>query len=810
MKRIRRLRPVARLGLLLLFSLFILRPVAAWAQSSVELLEDFALEEVTVDDPHYQQLFEVDIDYVLRLDPVRLMAGFRAVAMDQDPATAPGLYGGWEDGWSLLRGHTMGHYLTALARAYKQTLLTDPTKAEEIKAVIDSTVAQLREYQIANGNGFLFASHESHFDVVEGRVEGDQWVPWYTLHKIIAGMTDVYKLTGNTVALDVASALGDWTYNRASQWDSAMRTRVLGIEYGGMNDCLYELYKHTTNANHLEAAHIFDEETLFTPISEGNDVLNGKHANTQIPKIIGSLNRFRTLGSAESHYFDVAEEFWTLVVNNHTYVTGGNSQLEHFHEPGALDANRDNTNNETCNSYNMMKLTRELFKVTPDVKYADFYERAFINEILSAIHPETGMTTYFKPMGTGYFKAFGREETFWCCNGSGMENYTKLSDGIYYHDEDELYVNMYVSSTLNWADRGLELRQSADVPLSPTVTLTIDAAPTDAVTIKFRRPWWLGLDQLPRITINGQPLCIDSSAGYFDVARVWTAGDVVELTLPADVRVSRLPDNPNAVAFTYGPVVLSAGMGTEQMITEPQWASEKAMIPEGVTIKDTISIQDGSIEDWIANVAQNLIQTPGTLDFSLRGTDEDANLIFSPQYLRHSERYGIYFVLQGEQGEAPAPVPVPEDGPTDCEGATGGTGGQGNTTGTSNSTGTTGDAAAGIGGTMNSSGGDVGSVGTTAAAGPTSVGTTASAGGNAGALETTAATGGVIGAGGTSVTGDGTVGGSAPVPEADDSAAGCGCSVPGRQRLPFPLLLSGLFGLLLITRRRCGNDNIVI
>src|SRR5690606_27767712 len=241
---------------------------------------------------------------------------------------------------------------------------------------------------------YLFASLESHFDVVEGRVSGDMWVPWYTMHKTIAGLVDVYELQGNPTALAIASKLGDWVDARSAKWDTNMRNKVLGVEYGGMNDCLYELYKFTKKANHLAAAHRFDEDALFTPVAQGNDVLNGKHANTQIPKFIGALNRYRTLGESEDFYYTAAHQFWSIVVEDHTYVTGGNSENEHFHVAGTLDADRNNINNETCNTYNMLKLSRDLFKVTGDIKYVDFYERGFINEILSAINPETGMTSY--------------------------------------------------------------------------------------------------------------------------------------------------------------------------------------------------------------------------------------------------------------------------------------------------------------------------------------------------------------------------------------------------------------------------------
>ena len=220
-----------------------------------------------------------------------------------------------------------------------------------------------------------------------------------------------------------------------------------------MNDALYQLYKHTNNANHLTVAHVFDDTGLFTTSAAGNDTLSGRHANMTIPKFIGALNRYRTVGTSESSYLNAASGFFDLVLKNHTYVTGGNSQDEHFHAPGRLDQYRDNVNNETCNAYNMTKLTRDLFKVTGDVKYSDFYERIHINEILASMNPETGMTTYFKPMGTGYFKAFGTPtNSFWCCTGTGMENFTRLGDSVYFHDDKDLWVTRYVSSTLNWKE----------------------------------------------------------------------------------------------------------------------------------------------------------------------------------------------------------------------------------------------------------------------------------------------------------------------------------------------------------------------
>ncbi|MGO4501087.1 beta-L-arabinofuranosidase domain-containing protein, partial [Paenibacillus sp. 2RAB27] len=605
-------------------------------------IKNFDIEQVDVTDPYYVNAFNKEVEYLLKLDPDRLLSGFRTVAGLPKKAE---LYNGWEGNWSYLRGHTLGHYMTALSQAYKQTI-NNTTLNTQIKSKIDYIISELKACQNASSKGYLFATPETHFDVIEGKIEGQSWVPWYTMHKIITGLVDIYKYEGNGDALQIASKLGDWSYNRTQTWDDATHTRVLNIEYGGINDALYELYKYTNSANHLTAAHMFDEDSLFTSIVNGQDVLANKHANTQIPKFIGALNRYRTLGEAESFYLKAAENFWEMVINDHTYVTGGNSENEHFREPGQFDNYRNNINDETCNSYNMLKLTRELFRLTGNIKYANYYEKTLQNEIMSSINPETGMSTYFKPMGTGYFKVFSTEfDSFWCDTGSGMESYTKLDDSLYYHTEEDLYVNMYVGSKLNWAEKGLQLTQQADIPQSDKATFKINAAPSEAVNIKFRSPDWIAKGQKVAVTINGATLNVEAVNGYMAINRVWKIGDIVELTFPLEVQVSTLKDNPEAAAFTYGPLVLSAGLGTEQMVAIPHLASQKANLPAGVTFKDYILIKDGNVNDWIHNVKNNLVKTEGKLEFTLRNTDEDNHLKFTPYYSLYKERYGIYFYL---------------------------------------------------------------------------------------------------------------------------------------------------------------------
>jgi len=629
--------------------------------ASVEQVQSFDMEQVTITDAFHINALNKEVAYLQAIDPNRLLVGFRQSA---GLSTSYSLYGGWEN--SLIQGHTMGHYMVALAQAYKNTK-SNPTVNTDLKSRIDLIISELQACQNRNGNGYVFATPATQFDVVEGKVSGSSWVPWYTMHKIMTGLIEIYNLAGNTTALTIASNLGNWIYNRVNAWNSTTQSKVLGVEYGGMNDCLYELYKLTGNNNHLTAAHKFDETSFFNTIASGNNVLPGKHANTQFPKFIGALNRYRVLGSAENSYLTTATQFWTMVVRDHTYVTGGNSQNEAFRAAGQLNAYRDNVNNETCNSYNMLKLTRDLFKVTGDIKYADFYERAYINEILTSQNPQTGMATYFKPMGTGYFKVFSSQfNHFWCCTGTGMENFSKLNDSVYFHNGADLYVNMYISSTLTWNVKSLSLTQQANIPLSNIATFTINSAPAAALKIKFRSPYWVAAGQSVTVKVNGAAFNASVVNGYLDVSRVWVAGDKIEITLPMEVQISRCTDNQNVAAFTYGPVVLSAGLGTASMTTSSVGVS--VTVPtKTVTVKETINIYTSlstSINSWLSNIKTNLVQTPGKVEFNLRNTDADNVLVFTPHYLRYTDRYGIYFNLAMiSGGPTPSPVPTATPGP---------------------------------------------------------------------------------------------------------------------------------------------------
>lgn len=591
------------------------------------MIHSFPLSQIKLDDSYLVNSFQKEIAYLTSFDCDKLLSFFRQTKKLLPKASS---YLGWEN--TEIRGHTLGHYLSALAQTYAST--KDDLIYQRIEYMIDElSLCQLE-------NGYLSAFGEEFFDRVE---QGKPvWVPWYTIHKIIAGLNDVYRFTQIPLALIILQKLGDWVFNRTDKWTPELQAKVLQVEYGGMNDCMYELYSFTNQEKHKIAAHKFDELSLFEEIYNKKNVLPNRHANTTIPKFLGALNRYLVLGATEEFYLTACKNFWDMVVDAHSYVTGGNSEWEHFKEPYLLNATRTEANCETCNIYNMLKLTRGLFQITGEKKYADFYEQAFINTILSSQNPSTGMTTYFQPMATGYFKVYSRPfDHFWCCTGTGMENFTKLGDSFYFYETDNLFINLYLSSKLYWKEKDLTLTLITDIPNTNIASFTINTSSDTQAALHFRIPHW---SKHLAIKINHQPAAYEIHNGYAQIKRLWKDNDILEVEFEIEVTVTSLPDEANVVSFTYGPLVLSAALGLDSL--EESTTGIMVQIPrKAKDIKDYLVISNDKVEDWKNLITQNLIKREGTLEFFLQGTDEDQKLCFTPHYRQHTQRYGIYWQL---------------------------------------------------------------------------------------------------------------------------------------------------------------------
>lgn len=597
------------------------------------MIKSFPMSQVKLNDPYLQNAFLKEVEYLQSFDCDKLLSFFR-ITKDLSPKAE--CYKGWES--SEIRGHSLGHYLTALAQVYSTT--KDITIYKRLQYILSEL--SLCQFD----SGYLSAFPEEFFDRVENRQP--IWVPWYAMHKIIAGLVTVYQLTQIEKSYDIVSKLGDWVYSRTDKWTPETQANVLSVEYGGMNDCMYELFKLTNNENDCIAAHKFDEVDLFKEIHDGNDILNNRHANTTIPKFLGALNRYLVYGEKEQFYLDACEQFWDVVVKSHSYATGGNSEGEHFGEPNILDAERTATNCETCNTYNMLKLSRGLYQITGNVKYLDFYENTFINAILSSQNPDTGMTMYFQPMATGYFKVYSSPfDHFWCCTGTGMENFSKLNDSIYFNEDNKIFVNMYISSSINWTEKNVLIEQVTDIPNTPNARFTINTDNKTEFAIYFRIPSW-SIDI--NIKINNETASFEEENGYVYINHVFSNNDIIEISFGIEVGFRNLSDNTNAVAFTYGPLVLSAGLGDEKM-DESTTGVAVQIATKRVEIKDYIIIKDQGVDAWKKHIKDNLIRIEGKLEFRLKGTDEDDTLLFTPHYKQHTQRYGIYWTLVQEGSE---------------------------------------------------------------------------------------------------------------------------------------------------------------
>ncbi|MEJ2615286.1 MAG: glycoside hydrolase family 127 protein [Ignavibacteriaceae bacterium] len=504
-------------------------------------------------DSRFKDNMERDGKWLLSIDINRLLHSWRVNAGMETHAKP---LGGWEGLDVELRGHTTGHVMSALAMMYASTGNT------AYKNKGDSIVSALAEIQqVLNQNGYLSAFPQNLINrVIQGK---PVWAPWYTIHKIMAGLIDMSQYTGNRQALAVVVKMGDWAYNKLKNLSTAQLAVMLKTEFGGMIEAAYNLYGITGNIKYKKLAEFFYDYKVLDPLAQKKDDLPGLHANTQIPKIIGEARGYELTGDQKAN--TISDFFWQTVIDHHTYVTGGNSDYEHFFKPDQISKHISRATTESCNTYNMLKLTRHLFTWTADEKYAEYYERALYNHILGSQEPHTGMVTYFLSYTPGTFKTYStKDSSFWCCVGTGFENHAKYGEAIYYHDEKGIFVNLFIPSELTWKEKGIKLIQQTGFPDEAATHLTIKEIKNGNVPLYIRYPSWAASGAA--ITINGKNFKTNQKPGnYIVLNKTWKVNDKIDITYPMSLHLVATNDNPNMAAVLYGPIVLAGDMGTEGM-----------------------------------------------------------------------------------------------------------------------------------------------------------------------------------------------------------------------------------------------------
>lgn len=571
-----------------------------------------------------------DRKYLMSLDPDRLLHNFRTEA--GLTAKAP-IYGGWEN--SGVAGHILGHYLSALSMEYRAT------HEQAVKQRIDYIVDELALCQEKNGHGYVSAIPDGKAmfaDVAAGHGDGVHrgWVPWYTMHKLMAGLRDAYLYTGNAKAKDVLVKLSDWAVDTTRNLDDAQWQIMLEQEHGGMNEVLADVYALTGEPKYLELSRKFYQKAVLDPLTLREDDLTGLHGNTQIPKLIGLARLYELTGNVKDR--TAAEYFWDRVVHTRTYAIGANTDGEHFDAPGKLSLHLTPVTAETCNTYNMLKLTRHLFEWTPNAEYADFYERALYNHILASQDPKRGMMTYYVSLKPGHFKTYSSPtESFWCCVGTGMENHVKYGDSIYFHDAQSLYVNLFIASVLKWSAKDLTVRQETRFPDSDTTHLTLTCAKPTAMTLKVRYPSWAhGMT----VSVNGQTQATTGKPGsYVSLPRLWKNGDRVDIRLPMRLHSEPMPDDPTKVAILYGPLVLAGQLGDEGIHAPMPYADndQGAYFRVGDPHVPVLVTSGKPLTSWLKPVAGQ------PMTFRTAGAGRPNDVTLKPFYSTYYGRYTVYW-----------------------------------------------------------------------------------------------------------------------------------------------------------------------
>nr|WP_235816422.1 glycoside hydrolase family 127 protein [Bacteroides ihuae] len=609
-------------------------------------VEIFPLSEVRLLDGPFKHAEALDINYLLDLNADRLLAPYLKEAGLTPKADN---YTNWEN--TGLDGHIGGHYLSALAQMYAST------GDARIKERLDYMLNELQRCQDASGDGYLCGVPRGKAmwqEIAKGDIRAssfglnDKWVPLYNIHKIYAGLYNTYLYTGSDQARTMLLKLTNWMYNLVSGLSDEQMQDMLRSEHGGLNEVFADVAAMTGNDKYLKLAHRFSHKFILQPLLQQKDQLTGLHANTQIPKIIGFERIAEVEGNEDWH--GAASFFWETVIKNRSISIGGNSVREHFHPADDFSSMmHDVQGPETCNTYNMLRLTQLLYQVNADSKYMDYYERALYNHILSTQNPKTGGLVYFTPMRSGHYRVYSQPQTsFWCCVGSGLENQAKYGEMIYAHSGKDVYVNLFIPSQLNWSEQELEIIQKTSFPDKPFTELWINPVKRSSFTLYLRAPQWVKGACILSVNGKNQQASVNKE-GYIAVARKWKKGDCVRLELPMSISVEVLPDRSPYYSILYGPIVLAAKMGTSNMqglFADDSRGGHIASGPQLPLAKIPVFV--GTPE----NLASNVKAVDGKpLTFTLSGLypNNFSGMELIPFYRLHESRYMAYWLLASKE-----------------------------------------------------------------------------------------------------------------------------------------------------------------
>ncbi len=586
--------------------------------------EPFPLEAVRLKPSAFLDAVNANLNYLHKLEPDRLLHNFRKHAKLKPKGE---VYGGWEG--DTIAGHTLGHYLTACALIYAQT------GDNESKKRVDYIVKELTECQTAAGDGYVAGFTRKKGDTVEdGRVVFEElakgeirsagfdlngcWVPFYNWHKLFSGLFEAQTHCGNQEAIKVAVNLAGFIDRVFAKLDDDQLQKVLNCEHGGINESFAELFARTNDQRWLALAERIRHRRTLDPMFAGEDKLSNLHANTQIPKVIGLARLFELTKKPE--YAAAARFFWQTVTTKYSYVIGGNADREYFQAPNSISKHITEQTCESCNTYNMLKLTRHLFGWNPQAAYFDYYERAHFNHILAHQNPRTGMFAYMIPLMSGRAREFSTEfNDFWCCVGSGIESHSKHGESIYWHNENHLIVNLFIPSTLDWSAKGAKFDLTTGYPKSEEIKFSVaQINKPSEFSVSLRIPTWC---ENATLKINGKPTKIINQNGYATVKRKWKKSDNLTLILPMKPRLEATPDDEKVVALLNGPLVLAADLG----------AADKPFEGLAPALVGT---------DLIAALMP-VATEPGT--FRTKGTGRPTDLAFKPFYSQWERRTSVYF-----------------------------------------------------------------------------------------------------------------------------------------------------------------------